>query len=400
LNRVRSKPAKSIHTLERILALAALLSMVAAWQVGASRAEEDVYPYLLQAMPDAERLELRTNDVFAAHGSGDEILGYVAVGSANGYGGPMKIAVATDPEGLIRGLAIIDQKETPSFLRRVLRTDLISRLLGKSYRNSFELDLEIDGVSGATFTSRALAAGARQGSRRIASGPLNRELPEETRPRIRFGVPEATLVLLYLTGLISYRKKIRFKKLLRWASMLAGLLVLGFLYNSPLTLANINSLLIGYWPQWQTHLYWYLLLGGIFLVFFLGIKNPYCEWFCPFGAAQECFAAIGSAKPRTPTRYRQVLLWAQRGLALFAVMVALLYRNPGLPSYEVFGTLFSLTGSNIQFVLLAIVLVAALFIRRPWCNFLCPLRPVADLLEAVRNWMSDIWLKLKTIGAN
>lgn len=389
--------------MDRVLALIALIAMAAAWQIGASRSEADVYPYLLRAVPNAVRLELLDGGTYAAYSSSDSgtvFLGYVTVGQADGYGGPMKIAVAANSDGIVIRTLIIDQKETPSFIRRVLRSDLMNRFRGRNYRDFLELDPQIDGVSGATYTSRAIASSVRQAMGRIAAGPLEQELPEEKPPEIQIGVPEVTLLLLYLTGLLSCRRKFRYKKLLRWAAMLTGLLVLGFLYNSPLTLANINTLLLGYWPQWQTHLYWYLLLGGIFLVFFLGIKNPYCEWFCPFGAAQECFAAIGAAKPRTPVRYRQVLLWAQRGLALFAVILALLYRNPGLPSYEVFGTLFSLTGSNIQFILLAIVLVAALFIRRPWCSFLCPLRPVTDLLAAVRHWMNDIWLKLRATGAS
>ena len=45
--------------------------------------------------------------------------------------------------------------------------------------------------------------------------------------------------------------------------MLVGLFVLGFVYNAPITLAYIVKLVLGYWPQWQTNLYWYFLIGGI-----------------------------------------------------------------------------------------------------------------------------------------
>jgi len=172
--------------------------------------------------------------------------------------------------------------------------------------------------------------------------------------------------------------------------------VLGFIYNAPLTMANIHSLLLGFWPQWQMNLYWFLLIGGILFLLAIGNKNPYCQWFCPFGAAQECMGVIGGAKAREPKRYRELLRWTQRGLALFAVVVALWYRSPGLSSYEVFGTLFSFTGSSIQFVLLAIVLIASLFIKRPWCNHLCPLRPVMDFIRLIRIWMRELWQRLQT----
>ena len=173
------------------------------------------------------------------------------------------------------------------------------------------------------------------------------------------------------------------------------MVVLGFIYNSPLTLSYLDKFLIGYWPQWQTHLYWYLLIGGILFVFTVDNKNPYCEWFCPFGAVQECMGAIGGAKVRSSGRYQGLLGWSQRGVAWAAIVVALVFRNPGITSYEVFGTLFKLVGSNIQFALLGIVLVTALFVRRPWCTYLCPLRPVTDLIRMYRKWAKELWQQLR-----
>src|SRR5690606_31513938 len=110
--------------------------------------------------------------------------------------------------------------------------------------------------------------------------------------------------------------------------------------NAPLTLAYFTKAILGYWPQWQTNLYWYFLLGGILFVFTVDNKNPYCEWFCPFGAVQECLGAIGGAKTLTPRRHRAWLNWLQRGLALGAILLGVFFRNPGLSSYELFGTLF------------------------------------------------------------
>ena len=60
----------------------------------------------------------------------------------------------------------------------------------------------------------------------------------------------------------------------------------------PLTISRVSSFLLGFWPQWQTNLYWYLLIGGVLFIATADNKNAYCAWFCPFGAAQECMAAI------------------------------------------------------------------------------------------------------------
>lgn len=177
--------------------------------------------------------------------------------------------------------------------------------------------------------------------------------------------------------------------------MFVGLVVLGFLYNMPLTIVWINKILLGVWPTWQTNLYWIILIGGILFVYTADNKNPYCEWFCPFGATQECLGVVGGAKVRVPLRSHNLLRWGQRLLALAAIVVALIFRNPGVSSYEVFGAFFRLIGSNFLFALLGIVLVASLFIRRPWCSYLCPLRPVTDLIRLIRVWIKELWKKEK-----
>jgi polyferredoxin len=178
--------------------------------------------------------------------------------------------------------------------------------------------------------------------------------------------------------------------------MLVGMVVLGFVYNLPLTLAFITKLMLGYWPQWQTNLYWYFLIGGILFVFTVDNKNPYCRWICPFGAAQECMGVIGGARSLSPGRFTAVLTWLQRILALAAIVVGVSLRSPGLASYELFGVLFDLLGSWLQFVALGLVLIAALFITRPWCNYLCPIRPVTDFIRVIRELVKERWRKTRT----
>jgi polyferredoxin len=175
--------------------------------------------------------------------------------------------------------------------------------------------------------------------------------------------------------------------------MLVGMSVLGFVYNRPLTLVFINKILLGFWPEWQLNLYWYILLAGIVLIIAAGKQSPYCEWFCPFGSAQECLGFIGGAKKRIPERYHVLLRWFQRALALSAIVLALLFRNPSVSSYEVFGAFFHLIGSSFNFALLGVVLIVALFLKRPWCSYLCPLRPVTDFIQLIRNWIQELWIK-------
>ena len=393
MNMKRQK--KNSKRLERVLAVLALAILIIAWLAGTFRAEADLAPFLKQALPEAYYFEPSSGGNYSAweDEAKSRLLGYVAVGTANGYGGELKIAVAVSLDGNVLGLSVVEHKETASFFQRVLRSQLSESLKDKSYSDSFLLGQDVDSVTGATYSSRALADSVRRATREVASRNLDLPaIPEASLPVV-FGFPEAVLLVLFAVGIAARSHRFRHRKTIRWISMLVGMGVLGFVYNRPLTLVFINKMLLGFWPEWHLNLYWYILLAGIVLITAVGKQSPYCEWFCPFGSAQECLGFIGGAKGRIPERYHVLLCWFQRALALSAIVLALLYRNPSVSSYEVFGAFFHLIGSSFNFALLGVVLIAALFLKRPWCSYLCPLRPVTDFIRLVRNWIQEIWLK-------
>lgn len=394
----QGKPkAKSRQQTDRILGLVAVLTIVLAWVIGFNLENAEIEPYLDEALPEAGHFEKIAVGSYAAYADSNatDLIGYVSFGEASGYGGPLKVAVAVDLEGNVAGLAIVQHRETPSWYRKVKDSGFIENLLGKSYQDSFQLGEDIDGVTSATYTSRAIAESVLAGSREVAANQLALPIPPEPNPQILFGLPEITLIILFAVGFVGHQRNFKYKKQIRWVGMLVGLVVLGFMYNAPLTLSRVNQFILGFWPQWQTSIYWYLLMGGILFVFTVDNKNPYCYWFCPFGAAQECMGAIGGAKLYSPGRYREFFKWLRRGVVWFAIFVAVLFRSPGVTSYEIFGTLFSLVGTNLQFILLAIILVASLFVKRPWCAYLCPLDPVVDFIRMLRKWILELWQKIR-----
>ena len=382
---------KRTKRIERYLGLFAILTIVAAWFIGAALKGNGIQEYLAQALPAAQNFQEVSPGIYAGTDLDGNTPGYVAVGSANGYGGPMEMAVAVDHEGQIIGLALIDHKETPSYLKRVFQNSFIFDLLGKTYDQPFELENDLDGVTSATYTSAAVAEAVKVASQEVARQELGKIVPAASKPKIVFGLPEIMLVALFAAGYIGRKRIIKKTKVLRWATMLTGMIVLGFMFNQPLTLSKFNMFLMGYFPEWQTNLYWYILLGGILFVFTADNRNPYCEWFCPFGAAQECMGAIGGAKPRFSRQQQNILNWIQRGITWLAIVIALLLRNPGVTSYEIFGTLFQLNGTMISFVVLGIVLIASMFTHRFWCRALCPLRPVEGIIRVIRAWIIELW---------
>lgn len=386
---------KRKRKIESWLAIGAIVAIIIAWFVGRQLEDEDILSSLLTNMPEIGKLEEIDKSTFKIFSPEREQSCYLTLESSAGYGGPLQMAVAVDQEGKIIDLAVVTSRETPSYLEKVLDADFLDKIIGRSYQEEYSIGNNIDAVSSATYSSRAILEASKKGNRYIAANVLGFETPKEESPTIRFGVPEIVLLILFVIGYFAHKKTFRHKKAVRWVTMLVGMFVLGFFYNKLFSLSMVNQLLLGYFPPLHSHMYWYLLLGGIFLVLTIDNKNPYCYWFCPFGAAQDCMGLIGGAKTRSVGKFRDVFKWALRAITFFASIAALILRNPGATSYEVFGTLFKLTGSNIQFAILGIVLVSSMFIKRPWCNYLCPAVPVVGHLSHIRRLIIDQWKRKK-----
>ena len=186
---------------------------------------------------------------------------------------------------------------------------------------------------------------------------------------------------------------------MRWATLLSGMVLLGFIYTAPLTISQIIALLSGYWPDWHNNLYWYLLIGGIIFVTTVDAKNPYCYWFRPFGAFQETLAQLTGATVCRPRQWKDFLVWLPRILALAAIVLGLIFRQPGLAGYEPFATLFDLRGTAVEWGLLVVTILTSLIIYRPFCNFICPIDPIVEFISAARRLGKDTWNQWKLKSA-
>jgi len=385
---------KKAWTLPRLVLLVSVALSVAAWLVGYFSTGIDAAPFVPEVLPGAVRIETR-GDLFLGYGADGSLVGYAATGQSQGYGGPLEMLVGLDPSGEIIGVKIISQRETPGFFKLILDKDFFGQYAGKNYRDPLQLEQDLDAVSGATVSAEGIAASARNAIRLVAQQGLGVSLPPEQRP-IQFGLPEITLIGLYAAGYFGHKQRSSlWKRRIRWGTLLVGMVVLGFVYTAPLTIAQVIALLSGYWPDWHNNLYWYILIGGILFVTTVDAKNPYCSWFCPFGAFQECLAQITNAKLYRPRRWSTFFTWLQRGLAFAAVLIGLALRRPGVAGYEPFATLFDFRGNTVEVVFLLVVSIASLMMYRPFCNYLCPLDPVYDFIAESRRWVREGWLAWK-----
>jgi len=372
---------------EVLIVIAVPLSVMGAWLAGAFRTQAESTAFLEQALPQAQRFDKVREDVYVGYtreGEAAKSVGYVATGLGTGYAGPIEIAVGLSSEGRIGTVLILRQTETFAFFRRILSARFLESVTGRHCADPFRIGDDVQAVTGATVSLEGLTDAIRSASRQAAR-QAQIPVPAPTSPKVVFGLPEVVLLLLYGIGFLASGLAKRSGRLLRWVGLGLGFVFLGFWLNGPISLIHINALLLGYWPLWQSHLYWYLLLGGVLLPVVVTGRNVYCHCVCPFGAVQQAVGALGGTRVTVPGKVDRLLRWAQRLLAWSAIVCALVFRNPSLVHYEVSGTLFSLTGALWQFVLLAAILVTSLILTRPWCNYLCPIRALTDYIRLVRR---------------
>ncbi len=391
-----TKSPKPTWSVREILSILVVVWFVVCWFIGRGGSDKSLEPFFDLAYPSGERFERINDEAFRAVDAHGQTLGYVATGTASGYGGPLQTVVAVTTDGEAESLAVVEHRETPSFFVKTMQSEFLTRLLGKKHNDPIVLDEDVDGLTGATYTARGLTESVRRAAHSVTRSELKLEVPPE-KHSVVFGLPEIVLIGLFATA-VAQRRLLKGKQrnAVRWITMIVGLVFLGFVFNSPFVLAHINMVLLGYWPDWHTHIYWYILIAGLLLFKARQEWNVYCYDFCPFGAAQEVIGLVGGAKPHR-VKWPNVLLWLQRSLVILAVSLALIYRNPGFSSFEIFGTMFKLNGSNFQFVLLAIVVLTSLFLYRPWCRYLCPLHKntMEGLFDRTRKNAKKLWQILR-----
>jgi len=95
-----------------------------------------------------------------------KIVGYAFVGEGNGYGGVIRVLVGVDEASdQIVNLKVLNHAETPGLGSRIEEEGFRSQFVGKTVDDPIALNQDIDSISGATISSRAVADAVRTGLR-------------------------------------------------------------------------------------------------------------------------------------------------------------------------------------------------------------------------------------------
>ena len=291
-----------------------------------------------------------------------------------GYGGPVPLKIHIDKDGRLTAIEAEPNAESPSFFDRA--KELFSRWQGKTIDEAMAED--VDAVSGATFSSKAIIRNVQRGlayakQHGLADGGKGAQ--EESAERtVATGWTLGSIVALI--------------------AVLLGAVVPLFTNNRRLHLVQlvVNVVVLGLWTGTFVSytLFLRLFAGGVslsaigtlaapLLMLIVALLYPlagrsghYCAHVCPFGSAQELAGKLSRRKLRITPHVLRVLT-ALRNL-LWGVLMALLLTGTCTAwiDYELF-TAFIYSSASVWVIVLAMLfLVLSVWVPRPYCRFVCP----------------------------
>jgi hypothetical protein len=297
-----------------------------------------------------------------------------------GYAGVTDALIVLDHDWKIVGLKIHASDDTRDYVENItLDPRFLKKWNGLTWNAAGDLDLEtagIEGVSGATMTSMAIARSVK------ARLQMSRE-EIVTRPVLRLGWRDwGMFVVLATAALMAFGKgewRHRCKRpyqiaLIGYVGLVAGDLV-------------AQKLLAG-WARggvpWTTAPGLVLLVAAALLLPWATRRPFYCHHVCPHGAAQELLNWIRPARWRVnvPPAIARGLEFLPAGLLLLVLVTAMLALPFDLAGIEPFAAYIVRSAGWATLTVAVVGLAVSFFVPQAYCRFGCPTGALLNFVRA------------------
>lgn len=85
--------------------------------------------------------------------------------SPQGYGGPISMLVGVGSFGEVTGVKILSQRETPGLGANIIKVLFLRQFVGKTVKDPLEPKQDIDAITGATISTKAICKGVKDALR-------------------------------------------------------------------------------------------------------------------------------------------------------------------------------------------------------------------------------------------
>lgn len=292
--------------------------------------------------------------------------------SVIGYSGPVPVEIIIS-DNRVTAITPLENAETPGFFNSVISSGILDRWIGKTPAEA--LEEQVDGVTGATYSSEALIANVHAGLSHYLS---DSSMAVAKAPDRDVAFYAALIVLLMAAIIPLFVKNGRY----RIVQEILNVAVLGFWAGTFIDytlMLRIISNGIGVSASIITILI--LVIAFIYPLF--GKPGYYCAQVCPLGSLQELAARCNTAH-RLHLSTRTVKTLTQFRQWLWAILLLCLWTGYATSwiDYELFTAFMVNEAATGVLVAGAVVLLLSFFITRPYCRFVCP---TGSLLRCAQN---------------
>lgn len=284
-----------------------------------------------------------------------------------GYDGPVPMEISIK-DGTITDVKALENGETPDFFEEA--RVIAAEWKGKTVEEG--LQLQVDAVSGATFSSKAIIENVRRG---LAYAAANMPNSDDTSLAAYAGggmdmsaKSIIGLVVVLMAALIPLFFK---NKTLRTIQLLLNVGVLGLWCGTFLNYTLFLNALSNGMDLWVS-LIPIIMLITAFIYPVFGKKGYYCANVCPFGSLQDLAGKLNKKKWKLSKGTLNGLNWFRRILwiVLMLLMVTGIYFD--WIQYELFSAFIFKAAATVVIILAVASMLISVFIPRPYCRFVCP----------------------------
>ncbi|MCX7432053.1 MAG: FMN-binding protein [Planctomycetia bacterium] len=327
-----------------------------------------------------------------------------------GYQGPTDALVGFDATGKVCGVAVLTSYDNEPYVgyvrddaafRGVYRGMSLEAIVGIDPRNT-----GVEGVSGATMTSQAVAEGIVRAARQQAE-------QRATQRRASWATflasaiasidgPQWGAIGVIVAGIVTAFTRLRGTWFGRLALPIAVLAYLGFGAGALLSQAQLWG-----WAQAGVARGAVVLMALTLAALVLPIttrRNVYCSHLCAHGAAQQLLVRFVKPKRSVPEWLKRVLVALPWVLLTVAILAAVLHLPLNLVDLEPFDAYLPAVSGVAALVIFAVSLVASSVYPMAYCRHGCPTGALLDHLRLHRradrfSWRDGLLLSCLAIAA-
>lgn len=204
----------------------------------------------------------------------------------------------------------------------------------------------------------------------------------------------ALLTAFTALAIYSFKKK---SVPLKYLTFAAAIGYMGFAKSYLISITNIFSIVDWNWPVVKYNLAWYLFFGFTVVSTILW-GRLYCGRVCAYGALTQTLDAVIPRRWRVEVPRSIEKRAAGIKFGLLFVVIAYYAATDDVQIYQYVEPfwMFGLFGTPTLWTVLAVLLVATVFVRNLYCRFLCPVGAALGLMSHLTVFRIKRWSECDT----